>query len=128
MRAQLRPENPSPFRQPFLVLRVRRGEGEAAKRDDWHIDVDSQVHEYVRPWAPQEPTERLLVLCRLLASRGDVVEKYSTYVGSAGPRYILRCGALFRRMIEEFERHDDQDPSGEAVGEITAPVYDRSIG
>lgn len=128
MRAQLRPENPSPFRQPFLILKIRRGEGEAAKWDTWHIDVDSQVHEYVRPWALQEPTERLLALCRLLASRGYVVEKYGSYIGSAGPSHILRHGALFKRMGDEFERHDDPDPSGEAVGEITPPVYDQTIG
>lgn len=126
MRARLSHDNPSPFRQPFLVLRVRRGK--RGKQVDWWIDVDSQVHEYFPPWKPEEPTKRLLELCRLLASRGYIVEKYKSYIGSAGPSHILRNGALFKRMSDEFERHEDPDPDGEAVKGFTPPVYDQAIG
>lgn len=126
MRARLTHDNPSPFRQPYLVLRVRRGK--RARWVDWWIDVDSQIHLYIRPWRPEEPTELLLELCRLLTSHGYVVGKYNSYVGSAGPSHILRNGALFRRMHDTFEQDADPDPAGKTVQHFTPPVYNRAIG
>ena len=90
--------NPTPFKQPFLELRIG---GDVAKKILPHcpaffIDVDGQIEKYISK--ENTPTKRLVNLCKSLAKAGIMVTGFQRYSGSAGPNVIMRNGALFQRM------------------------------
>lgn len=100
MRAKLSETNPSPFKQPFLCLEIA---GRNGTNRYWCVDVDGQMQKYTSPLG-RKPTKLLLELCEMLASNGFQVVHYGKYIGSAGPSYILRHGAFFKRMSKDLEK------------------------
>lgn len=97
-------DNPSPFKQPFLVLNLKGDKHEALSCSDHstaYIDVDGQIEKYITE--EDTPTDLLVELCKAFAKSGAVVASFGRYRGSAGPNMLLRNGVLFvrQREIEE---------------------------
>ena len=94
----LSPENPIPFKQPYLELKLKGGEAEnlAPNLSRLFIDVGGKIAKYITK--DKQPTDLLIELCKSMAKAGAVVMTFGQYVGSAGPNAILRNGALFYRM------------------------------
>lgn len=109
----LNPNNPCPFKQPFLVINFGR---EGNKLSDgteigsgWHVDVDGQFEKYIEGYTksinfapPANNIDRATpLMCELLANlmrAGKEALSITGYVGSAGPSHILRNGVFFERM------------------------------
>ncbi|MFA6295298.1 MAG: hypothetical protein WC666_02640 [Candidatus Paceibacterota bacterium] len=87
--------NPTPFKQPFLCLKLKR------RRNGWYVDVDGMLDLYVTH--DHKPTPLLIKLCARLRDCGYIVTHFGTYKGSAGPSHILRAGYLFVRMSDKLE-------------------------
>lgn len=104
---------PIPFKKPFLCLTIKK----RRNKDRMWIDVGGKIRLYISP--SNEPTEKLLELCKLLMSRGYRVLTFGKYTGSFGPSHILRCGALFSRM-SVFENGEGQE-----VKEVPAPTFQK---
>ncbi len=97
-------DNPSPFKQPFLVLNLKGDKHEALSCSDHstaYIDVDGQIEKYIT--GDNTPTDLLVELCKAFAKSGAVVASFGRYLGSAGPNMLLRNGVLFvrHRAIQE---------------------------
>ncbi len=112
LKVTLNAENPSPFVQPFLVLRFR--EKEKGHEIFWHIDVGGEIDKYlyIEGDVCAEVVEGSTILkggiifmkplleklIGELANSGLHVERVGSYVGSAGPSHIMRQGAIFKRI------------------------------
>jgi len=105
--------NPSPFKQPFLVLSLSPD-----RSREWHVDVNGKIGLYLQPRKidgtrvevtdrVKDATELLKNMCRTLKEQGYPVYHVFTYNGSAGPSHILRNGVLFRRMKLEAKLETD---------------------
>jgi hypothetical protein len=104
---------PVKFEQPFLCLRTTTKNVGCV--GDMYIDVGGKVKLYINN--NNKPTSKLIELCKLLASRGHKVTHFGTYEGSAGPNYILKCGALFTRW-GKFETGE-----GKEIKKFKTPEY-----
>jgi hypothetical protein len=111
-------ENPSPYKQPFLLVILKGALSKELNCSDnsvVHIDVDGQIEKYIT--ADNEPTERLVELCKAFAKSGAVVKSFGTYNGSGGPNMLLRNGVLYVRhkAIEEppkdVQAYEYREPS-----------------
>ena len=117
MRAVLSCRFGGEFVQPFLCISiVSQGEDQS-----WFIDIDGKIHQYISP--KNKCRKALVELCKMLASNGFMVNYYGSYAGSAGPSHILRCGAIFSRMNEEFESKSSEE-RGE-VNNFSMPKYEK---
>lgn len=101
--------NPSPFKQPFLVISFKDRKVHKDIADGWHVDVDGQLEKYIEGYEhtiafapPANRLDRATPLMRSIveyfASRGMEIRAIAGYRGSAGPSHILRNGAFFERM------------------------------
>lgn len=108
----LNSDNPSPFKQPFLVLGFQSG-WESDER--WHVDVDGRIDLYIRGepseqsgvnrW--EDATDLMLTICAAFEANGHPISSIGTCVGSGGPSHVLRNGAFFERISigEPSARH-----------------------
>lgn len=110
----LDPNNPSPFKQPFLVINFGWGKNGLSNgqqvADGWHVDVNGQIEKYIDGCNPRtlefappannidKATPLMRALLAFFWSRGRKVKSITTYIGTAGPSHILRNGAFFERM------------------------------
>lgn len=106
----LQNDNPSPFKQPFLVITFKDRKIHGNVADGWHVDVDGQIEKYLEgftertlEWCPpfnkmDRATPLLRSILEYFAGRGMEIIRVATYAGSAGPSHILRNGAFFERM------------------------------
>src|SRR3989338_11102279 len=96
-------DNPSPFKQPFLVLHL------SPKQDcnEWTIDVDGKIDLYLNNFKnitgsgtdrSKDATQLMKEVARQLKARGVLVYRISMYKGSGGPSHILRNGGVFQRI------------------------------
>ena len=111
--------NPCPFVQPYLVLIYGRADSD----DKLVIDVDGKIEEYISDLAKlrdelkkaeekaqdqqfiwleinliEEATPKLNEMIQELRKYGCPIWMVTTYAGSCGPDFVLRNGALFRRI------------------------------
>lgn len=99
----LNPSNPSPFRQPFLVVHFKDGK-------EWYIDVDGRLDLYLKDWRCglegknylDDATPLLQAMIGKLRAFELMVGQVEGYCGSAGPSHFIRHGVLFRRIGEGF--------------------------
>ena len=110
--------NPSPFKQPFLVL-IFDGDWKAGGQ--WFVEVDGRIELYIRGEITASFTNRWKDATELMRDIGEQFEAHGrpissvgTYVGSGGPSHVLRNGAFFERASIDTpsercntrERHD----------------------
>jgi hypothetical protein len=140
---KLNSENPSPFKQPFLVLYFGNGNW-------WTIDVDGEIDKYLNRYSDvkkillalsDEEKKRLGVpweICKVLGEASDwrsqatpllnemlrQIREHTglaplriyAYEGSAGPNHILRQGALFKRQgAEEIHLDESRQPTSKDI-------------
>lgn len=110
--------NPSPFVQPFLVLRFKEADEKGWKMS-WFVDVNGEIGKYLvidsdvcARVNPDDPSDKMMrggliwmtaLLRQLiddLAKNGLHVEHVGSYGprASGGPSHILRNGVLFERI------------------------------
>lgn len=115
----MNPENPSPFEQPFLVLRF----GESLNETEWwHVDVDGMIERYIHGGLKatgshvdrtHDATDHMLDMMKEFERRGIPIRFIGTYNGSAGHTHVLRNGAFFKRMklVEDSVSVENSKPS-----------------
>lgn len=116
--------NPSPFKQPFLVLHFK-GDSSAT---EWLVDVDGKIDLYIKDYThikqlwknlddndprkggfivawnwQSQATPFFQEIIAELVKFDAIVNRVHIYEGSAGPSHILRNGAFFRRV--DMEQH-----------------------
>ncbi len=97
------PENPGPFKQPFLVLTLASPGGDPVR---WYVDVDGKIDLYLSESEVRggseidrsdDATELLKSMMEHFQRFGRAIEHVGSYEGSAGPSHVLCNGIFFER-------------------------------
>jgi hypothetical protein len=100
-------DNPSPFVQPFLLIRFRQMVLHGLN-SGWFVDIDGKVNLYIKECAHvrieehanylEQATPLLQAMVEEFLLHGWDVTHVGIYKGSVGPTHVLRNGAIFKRI------------------------------